>query len=779
MPSFQMLVRRLLLLLAVLLCGVFSVTPVAAQANLSLTAVPAFEGNYTPGTWLPVQLELRNDGPAIDVLVVAGATGSSLRHGQRVELPAGAVKQLTLYVALDQEVRSLVVQVEQQNLVLAETEFELRPRRDERMLGLLVASDPQLNLPRRQDVTTFPFNTFLLDPAFFPDRMAGLSSLNLVLLHDVPFANLSPAQQEALIGWVYAGGHLLLGGGPTAARTIASMPTTLLPATLGATRQIDDAPLVALSTAPGPGALPGLALLPVPGAIATGTVDAPAWVSRQVGRGSVTQLAFDPGAPALVRWAQAPAFWQNLLRPEQRITTPFGTQSTVDILQEQVVTAGLSNLPALTLPPVDLMFLVLALYTILIGPGIALILRQFDRQAWAWVVVPGVALATGALVVGLALAIRPEQRLVSRLALVEMTAPDLARVRGFVGILVPQPQEVRLATSAEALVRPVRPAAGVFGQVNGVVGDLAQLSPELPLPLEAWQIQGVMAEAHIPLEGIQATMLLVDGMLQIEVVNTSDLVLRDAVAVFGERVVRLGTLNPGETASQPWPLDPPEAVARNTAPSFLVLSEELEAGQGPGQAASRNVLAREALLNAAVIQNNVLSKEGPFVFAWLDQNPLGMQVNAPAAVQEVTLLSLRPVFRGSGPILLNEGWLRPDWVASQQTQCFGSRGAGVPATMAPTMVELRLPVELAELRAERLSLVLESERTWPNAGVITEVYDWERERWVEQSFDGPGELQLANPAPFLRNGRFQLRLDGRIVEAGCLYLSARLQGVLP
>ncbi|MCS6879996.1 MAG: hypothetical protein RMK84_04740 [Oscillochloridaceae bacterium] len=753
--------------------------PARAQAGLELTAVPAFEGNYLPGAWLPIQVRLKNGGAARVVVVAAAIANASFRNTAPVDLPAGAEKQIVLYAAMEQETRSLRVTVEADGAVLAEQELEVRPRAGERLLGLVSSGDLRLSLPRRQELNALPFTVVRLSLAELPDTAAGLSSLSLLMLSDAPTEELSPAQRQALLGWVSAGGHLVLGGGPTAARTLAGLPPQLQPATPGGRVQTPDASLAALASAPGPGALPGVALTPAPDARAAFERDPPAWVQRPLGVGMVTQLAFDPGAPELAAWEAAPRFWDQLLRSPILASSPLGAVPGIDPFQEGILTGALSATPTVNLPPDGPIFGLLAIYAVLVGPGLALLLRRFDAQALMWLAAPALALVTGAAVFGLAFALRPDQRVVHQLSLIEVIGDDQARARTVTGVITPRQQAFEAMLDAGGLARPVRPAAGQYGGVSGVSGDLAQEGATLAFDAAPWQLQGLLVERQVTLPGVAARLTLKDGQLAVEIDNLGPEVLRDAVAAYGEYLVRFGDVAPGTRAIQTWPATAAPGARRGTAISYLVLRDELEAGRVPGQAPDRAVLVREALINAATTRG-VTNDEGPVAFAWLDRSPLPVQVAAPgAAWRETTLLALRPVFEGSGAVTLPPGWMRPDLAASGQIACAGDQGAGIAVTAEPFTVLLRLPPGMGRLRAEELTLTMDSAGRWPNAGLTTVLFDWTARRWVEQDFDGPGDLQVANPAAYLRDGQLLVRFYGRITEARCLYIDATLRGVLP
>jgi hypothetical protein len=122
--------------------------------------------------------------------------------------------------------------------------------------------------------------------------------------------------------------------------------------------------------------------------------------------------------------------------------------------------------------------------------------------------------------------------------------------------------------------------------------------------------------------------------------------------------------------------------------------------------------------------------------------------------------------------------MQPESTADQQ-RCAGEPGFGLLTTQNPLTMTLALPADLATIHAETFTLDLQSEREWPNAGVTTELYDWERGAWVNTSFDGPGTLAVQNATTYVQGGRALVRLSGQIEGAGCVYANAIVRGTLP
>ena len=771
----------LLLLLAGL--GQLSLAqPAKAQSAVQLEVTPLFEGNYGRGKWLPLSIVLRNQGAALDVLLAASIPNSTFRNTLSVELANGAEKRVTLYAAMDDQTRELRVTVEQDGALLAEQQVAVRPRAGERMLGLVAQQPLRLSLPPREQLRELPLLAFELLPADLPDQASGLSSLALLLLNDIPSADLSAAQLRALWLWVANGGHLVIGGGPGATRTLEALPTELQVATLGADLQLDTAALSEFAGVSPPSGLVGIQLQPAADAQLLGRPEGPLWAKRRLGNGQITQLAFDPASAPIAGWAGAMDLWDRLLRPPLLINLPSGIETTPDYAREQILTSALGNLPPINLPNAGPLFAALALYTVLIGPGLALILRRLDRQAAGWVVLPLAAIVTGALALGLATTMQADQRIVSQISLVEQIGPDFARARTVAAVLSPQAGAFAVNAPSEALVRPLSGGSGAFVPVGAAQGDMVQQSGSFAIQAQAWQTEGLIAEQTLNFTALDAQLTVSEQAIQAVVNNTTGQQLRDVVIVYGEQSVRIGDLAAGQQGVATWPPPPGPGAERQplgVSVSTLVLGAELAKAREPGERAERQILIREALLSAAVGRGLAEEESGPFVFAWLTNSPLPLEIAASgAARQQVALLVTRPRIAGAGRAFAPPGWLRPDLQADQRVACSGSRGRGVFASPAPITMTLSLPPAMASFRAEQITLFMESERPWPNAGVTTELFNWATEVWTPLSFDGPGDLSLANAGPYMRAGQLRLRLGGRIDEGGCLFIQGQALGEL-
>jgi hypothetical protein len=788
MPSTNRRPAILLCLLALLLAP--SLARARQQAPITITATPLYEGNFIQGTWLPIRVSLKNTAGDARVRVQAEAPSLRATFALDVDLPGGASKDVTLYAQPDIGGDHVDVVALRDGGEIARLPAPARTRTGERMV--LLASDQELSLPlpRREQLQALPFLPFSFPLAQLPDRAEGLATLTSVVVAGGDATALSDAQRLALASWVHAGGQLVLGGGPGAAATLNALPADLRPADVGATRQRLAGAALATDgiTATLSAQLDGVALAPRAGATVTLGEAAPLVVELRVGQGRVQQLAFAPDDQALANWPGAPQFWDRLLRPlDPASAVTGGPGARLGDIREQALTIGLSNLPALDLPQPTLLIALFIAYFLVIGPGLYLLLRRLDRQLWGWLLIPATTLLFGAVAYGLGWGLRASDALVNTISVVEPLAGGGARARTLVGVYGSKEASYRIAFGGDALVRPLRSTSSRYGTIDGAPGSYAQgPGGETLVDVPGWGVRGVLAEASVALPELSYEILIGGDGIKARVQNPLDQPLRDVVISYGEQLVRLNDIPAGAEAVAPWPtlqdLQNGELPPQGTALGFLIYQQAISAGEAAGGVSDREVALRQTMVDALLSNGARPRERGPVLVAWLDNSPLAPSIagGQSAAVGGATLLLGRPRIVANGPVRLGPGWLALDTTAQGVAGCITASGAtGVQASSVPLTLTLSLPPELATLAPSKLSLTLAGDKNWPNAGVPTRLYNWQSARWDEQNFDGPGDLLAEQPQRYMRGGRVLVQLDGRIPEAGCITVSASVDGTMP
>ena len=223
--------------------------------QISLTVTAAGDGYFKDGEWLAVWAEIENNGKDIEAQLsvqIAGSTSLST-YAAAVSLASGARKRVPLYILpfCNNFSRELEIQLISQDKLLAKAKITVHPQVNLTYLVGLVAGERGglallngISLPGQSRPKT------ILDLALadIPERSEGLSSYDLLIFNDVDTFRLTQAQAEALAGWVYQGGQLVIGGGTGTAVTLSGLPTALLQVVLNGQGQVQAEDLSGLVT---------------------------------------------------------------------------------------------------------------------------------------------------------------------------------------------------------------------------------------------------------------------------------------------------------------------------------------------------------------------------------------------------------------------------------------------------------------------------------------------------------------------------------------------------
>lgn len=773
-----------------------------AQGNgITLTARPAYDGGFRPGTWMPVVVSLENAGVDRQVELRVGSREGA-QYGARLDLPNGARKAVTVYTFLAPSSRRLVARLLSDGEELAAQTLTLQTiPATARFAALVAPGAPAMRPPARLDGGA-PLVTTALAPADLPDQALGLSAFSSIVVEDVATADLSEAQREALREWVMRGGQLIIGGGTGLQRTLAGLPRELAPASApGATRSVPPETLLGPQVA-------GLPPIPLAELVAAATPDRPPYalplsslssagvaVEQTLGRGLITVLAFPLAHPAVAGWEQGALLWGELLRTSADIPAGFAPDHTnVDGFLEGNLAASLTSLPALQFPPLGLLAGLVLLYIVLVGPVTYLVLRRLDRQMLGWVVVPLLTVVFGALTYGIGYAQRGGDVLVNQITLVEpVDGAAAARVRSFVGVFSPERRAYTLEAAAAdgdpPLLRPIS-VQGPWDTNPGAAGGLFlhDVGPGAladDFQVAQWSMRALTSDDLVPGELVRASIHIDGERLTGEVTNLADAPLRDVIMLQGANILRLGDLAPGETRAGELQRSARQQDQQFGAVpvSYLIYGDELDRqNQLGGQPLSPDLQQRVRLLDAMYSYGPSNRSGQPLLLAWTDARPLALApFDTRADYQHSGLVAAAPrVVVASDSVPLGPSWLAPRFEGNVVAACFGTLGAGLTLGEAPSVVGLSLPRDLYGLRPTDLALLTSADGPWPD-DLVVELYDWSERGWVAQSVAQRSQ-QVDRPERFLSDhGLLRVRLSSPRPGAmnSCVYVNAQLTGALP
>jgi hypothetical protein len=515
---------------------------VAISEGLQMDARVLLEGNARVGSWMAIEVQVRNDGPAISgELRLAGGAQGRTRFGVQVELPTQSNQTHLLYAQPPSFGSTLEVQLVSGSNVVATRPVAFTIHQPTRLVVGVIAEEPQRIVP---NLALLPGPTnetpaiIALGPEDLPDRVEAWAPIDRLIWQDVDSNLLRPEQIAAMRGWLAGGGRLVIAGGTGGPNLLRAFPDEILPYRPTATV---DAPAASLSGLLGqvPAAAPDIPALA--GELAHGRVlaqvgDRVVAAEAVFGSGAVSLLGFDPGTSWIVDATLAEGLWRGLIPPRAGGPLVLGDDS-------QIVNA-VSQLPSLALPPIGGLLALLAAYILLIGPINYLVLRRLDRREWAWVTMPALIAVFAAGSYGFGAALRGLDVIVNEVAIVR-GAPDTTEgtAQVYLGVFSPSRGTYQVELPGGALLSATQ--NGEFGGTEGSL-DVLQGNPSRirDLVIGFGSLRTLRAETPAAVPRIQADLRLENSVLKGTIRNLSSQTLEKPAVVLGGSAVILRDLAP-------------------------------------------------------------------------------------------------------------------------------------------------------------------------------------------------------------------------------------------
>ncbi|MFN2484983.1 MAG: hypothetical protein ABR509_08710 [Candidatus Limnocylindria bacterium] len=797
-----------------MMAGVVASLPAPASAAdpITIEARGLVGGHFEPGGWLAVDVSITNSGPPVDAYVTAQSeTGPVSRL---VELPSGARKSVPLYVRPQAFARQLRVRlVSTAGDDLAETRVEIRTASDG---NVAVVGDATGNLRAQlsPDEPGGGDRVLQITTVDIPERPEPLVWLD-AMVWAADSGALSDAQRRALERWVAGGGHLtVLGGADWQARAAAFEP--LLPLSgIGAVDGLSVTPLGEWAGDPLPdgvtptvstGELRDGADLLVP----LGSDDTRPLVSAQsVGAGTLVFIGADLGSDDFATWDGAGRLWNRLI-PDTRIAAQFFGAPPVE-QQSFAFIGALGSIAALSVPPAELLLLVIVGYIVIIGPVSYVVLRRLDRRELAWVTAPLLVVFFSASSYGIGSATKGGDIILNEIAVIRTAGGGTAAtVESYAGVFSPNRASYDLRVGGDALIAALGTGNQFDPQTGAPITPTASVEQGDPawlrdLEVNVFGLQAVRADAIVPYRpSLEVSWHYTEDGIEGEVRNAGEGPVEDVAVINGNAEV-VGDLDAGQSAD--FAVDAPRGFQEEPISQQIYGFDDFSSGANTEERLRRQVLDGLVgqgfgpffAMGAPVPASWGGSGSGPLVIGWREaENPVAFEVDGKTVERHthlVEVLSGRPEYR-SGPVRLEPGAL--------STAVVGHDGDAVAelggATLGSGSVDFRiaLPLEVAELEPREIEVIVGSDpgmvlagdqfgggAGFP-AGYRLSVRDVTTESWVDLGAAGQQlTFDLDEPARFVDGtGQMFLRIarDPAAATAGdrmSVFVGARVRGVLP
>ncbi len=538
------LLRRLLaaLFAAALVLGPLAISASAA-ATVGMEAKVLLQGHTRVGSWMAIQVEFTNDGPAVQgELQIAGGSQGRTRFSVAVDLPTDSRKAYLLHAQAPAFGRSVKVELVAGGSTVASADVAYLVHDGAQLIVGIVAEKPQGiigELDLDPSANGAPPAIVSLRVGDLPERLEGWATLDRLIWQDVDTNTLTAAQLAALRGWIAGGGQLIIVGGTAGIGTLSGFPDDLLPYRPTATLDIAPASIAGLVGAlPADAAdLPALAgVLGAGRALAT-SGDRVVAGELEYGSGNVTILGFDPATSWLAASKGVESMWRRFL-PNRIVGGP------VISTDDSQIVGAVSQLASLALPPIGGLIAILGGYILLIGPINYLVLKRLDRRELAWVTMPVLIGVFAVAAYGFGTALRGNDLIVNEVAIVR-GAPGATEgtAQVYLGIFSPSRATYQIQVPGGALL--AAPISGDFaGGGTAATLDVVQGDPSLVRNLSVGfgSLRTIRAESATTVPLMEAELTLTDGVLTGTIRNRSDRSLEKVAVVLGGSVAVVGDI---------------------------------------------------------------------------------------------------------------------------------------------------------------------------------------------------------------------------------------------
>ena len=602
---------------------------VPASSDVTLEAHALLGGHVRPGSWSAVNVVVTNSGPQIDgelrIRATEEETGS--QYGVEVQLPTGARQQFTLYGQTALFGTRVFVDLVSGDDVVATRAVAIRSHDAYVPIVAVISENPERILADVNKALVNPnvptTSVITLKAADLPPRVEAWVAIDRLVWQDVDTSALSGAQLEALRLWVGAGGQLVVLAGSAGTGVLDALAQhDLLPFTPARTIDVPSADLTALLgelPTDTPATSPATAGTLKRGAVLARSGDEVIAAQSGYGRGTVALIGIDPGQSWLADTPAAGALWRRVLPTS-------GTGPALNPLQigdDSQIVFALQNLPAVSLPPIEQLLVLLVAYIALVGPINYLVLRRLDRREWAWVTIPVLVGVFAVASYGLGATLKGSDVIVNEIAVVR-ASQDAGRGIGqvYVGVYSPTRRSFEVSIAGGALIStPANEAQqGTTQQpLDVVLGESTSRLRNFEVGFGV--LRGFRAEAPADSPRIDSTLRLSGGRLQGDITNRSESVLENVAVVFGGAVAVVPKLDPG--ATQSISLDTNAATFADFGVSERVFGSTFP--RDPAEA--RTVYTRRTVLDQLFPYGSRTGPDAPLLLAWRDGPVLDVRIS--------------------------------------------------------------------------------------------------------------------------------------------------------
>jgi hypothetical protein len=500
----------------------------------------------------------------------------------------------------------------------------------------------------------------------------------------------------------------------------------------------------------------------------------PLLVEKFVGAGTVTLATFDWNQEQVAGWSGANVLLRQILvrtlfssgsAQTSGFNGGFGPYGGSISLRSTSLSQVLGNLPALDLPSLLLIGLLVVAYVLLVGPVNYLALRALHRRALAWVTLPLIAILASVGAFGAGLFTKGQSVQTNQVSIIHLQAGwDRAYAESYTGVLAPTRGDYQVnVAGARPWVGPISSFSNGYGPSTAVIRVNADNNSILMPGMTAFVLRGFATEGVVDAPQLVATAKLVNGKLTGTIQNNSNLRFTDLVVLAGDGYQVISGLAPGAGAT--FSVTPKPSNPYAGPPAYMTIYGNYFNGPPPSQTsdADRQNLEKSSILSlvAGGGFNGISSTIAPMIVAWTQQPYEQITVGGAHPRSTAESAVVIPLAIGA----IGAGSLPAGLVVSRFTDIDGTTQNGPPGAVfmqSGTATYDFTPqlVPGTHLTGATLDSTSQSPKggAFPGQSLSAEAWDWSQSAWVHVAYTPLGTTTLPAGAVNPSTGEVRVRI---------------------
>ncbi|MBS5939654.1 hypothetical protein [Clostridium sp.] len=407
------------------------------------------EGKFRALKYIPITVEFTSNEKdfkgEVEIRITGDSTGSYDAYSKEVSASQGEANKVVIPIKMSEGSSKISVNFVENGKVLYEKKGLVSSGRvSEANLLLGVLTDDQTGLSYIGS-TSFELNPdqkggiekVKLDENIIGENNLNIDGLDVIIINNYNMANLKDEHYTTLNSWINRGGLLIIGAGANEGKTINNINKDFLNIKSSGVKEqnikvVDDNLNLITSS-----------LSASEGKVKFGSKENPLAYSFSRGKGEIIVSAFDLGIEPLISSKDASKFLSTLL--VSKISELYNKNYFGGFYQNTYRIQEISsNIPINNIVGTTPLIVVLAIYAIVIGIALYIILKKLNKRDLTWIMVPAISIIFAIVIYFMGSSTRVNDIILNQNSIIKVDKNGKGTAKGYLGIGTKYKDDVKI-----------------------------------------------------------------------------------------------------------------------------------------------------------------------------------------------------------------------------------------------------------------------------------------------------------------------------------------------